>query len=366
MKISVAVALLLLIGLSFPVTADAQADSTNQKLVRTIGISGIPIVFYLPETRLGFGGAGIYTFQFSDQTPETRPSQVQLGLAYTLNDQVLLYLTHQFYLGKERWNIKGEWGYYRYFYDFFGVGNEVPEDFVENYGVTFPRIRYDFLYGINRNFYTGLRYWFDDYQLTDLDAEGLLIQGEIPGSESSVVSGLGWVTNLDTRDNIFYPSKGIYVETVAFFNRKALGSNFDFNRFTFDFTYYHALKTKHILATNFYLGWLNGTAPFNEMLLLGGRSRARGYYEGRYRDNRMLLLQSEYRFRFLPRFGITLFGSYGSVTSNWDALTLAHFRYNVGVGIRFQLLKESLINLRVDYGLGKNTSGLYFTIGEAF
>lgn len=358
--------LLLFVGCGSIVNQlQAQQDSTAKSL-QTIGISGTPLLFYLPETRLGFGAAGIYTFRFKEENANTRPSQIQVGGAYTLNRQILSYLTHQFYLDNERWNIKGELGYYRYSYDFFGVGNENPPDFIENYGVTFPRIRYDLLYGINRNFYLGLRYWFDGYDVTDLDPEGQLISGEVAGGTGGNVSALGLVNNIDTRDDIFFPTRGVFIEAVAYFNREALGSDFNFTRYTFDVATYFPTVKQSVLAANLYAGRITGIAPFNELLFLGGRQKARGYYEGRFRDDSILLLQAEWRSPLFWRFRITCFGSYGSVAPTFQDLELANFRYNYGVGLRFKLLKASNLNIRIDAGFGQDTSEFYFTFGEAF
>ncbi|MEN0004413.1 MAG: hypothetical protein AAF798_09725, partial [Bacteroidota bacterium] len=62
----------------------------------------------------GFGAASVLSFKLPSQAAEHRPSQLQLGGAYTLNDQILLYLPFQFFAKQDRYNIYGELGYYRY------------------------------------------------------------------------------------------------------------------------------------------------------------------------------------------------------------------------------------------------------------
>jgi len=37
-----------------------------------------------------------------------------------------------------------------------------------------------------------------------------------------------------------------------------------------------------------------------------------------------------------------------------------------GGGLRFQPLKDNPINIRVDYAVGKDSHGLYVSVGEAF
>ncbi len=346
-----------------------QAQDTTQVASsedRSYTLAAFPVVFYLPETRLGFGGAGIFAFRFKGEPPSSRPSQLQLAAAYTLNKQVLFYLPYQLYWDNEAWIAKGELGYYRYFYNFYGIGNEQAEDFVEEYEVFFPRVRVNVQRLVRPNLYTGIRYWFDDYAIQNVAENGQLSVGNITGSEGGKVSGLGWINTFDNRDNIFFPRKGWLIESIAFFNKPAFGSDFNFNRYSLDINTYWQTPWQHIFAFNAFTGFITGDAPFNELLLMGGDNRARGYYEGRFRDNTMALIQAEYRLPLFWRFGAVAFASLGAVAEDYANLASRNLRYNVGGGIRFLLDEKEKINLRVDVGFGKNTTAYYLTIGEAF
>jgi len=45
---------------------------------------------------------------------------------------------------------------------------------------------------------------------------------------------------------------------------------------------------------------------------------------------------------------------------------LRKFKYSVGGGIRFLINQKEKLNIRLDFAYGKNSSGMYITIGEAF
>ncbi|HMQ47022.1 MAG TPA: BamA/TamA family outer membrane protein [Saprospiraceae bacterium] len=331
---------------------------------KSYSLAAYPVVFYLPETRLGFGGAGIWAFYFPDD--DSRPSQIQTGIAYTLNKQVLLYLPYQVFWDDNRWIAKGELGYYRYFYNYYGIGNQEATDYVEQYEVNYPRFRFNLLYQVLPQFYTGFRYWWDNYQIGSREVGGQLISGTITGGSGGVVSGLGLISIWDTRDHIFYSRKGIVLEATAFWNSKALGSDFNFSRFTIDASSFLSLNTNHILAFNLFAGSIAGEAPFNELMLLGGSKKARGFYEGRFRDKHLALLQIEYRTKLKGRFGAVLFTSVGNVTPDLGHWAWKYNRYNAGAGLRYSLDKKEHINLRLDIGFGQQAIGYYFTIGEAF
>ncbi|MBA3666019.1 MAG: hypothetical protein H0W61_17715, partial [Bacteroidetes bacterium] len=155
---------------------------------KNYSISGFPIVFYTPETRFGFGAVSILAFRFKGDSLKSKPSQVQFGFAYTQNKQVLFYLPFRLYHDRENYICYGELGYYRYFYNFYGIGNQQQSDFKETYGVNFPRLRLNLLKKLKRNFYTGLKYWFENFKITSLDSVGQLSKSEITGSKGGTTS----------------------------------------------------------------------------------------------------------------------------------------------------------------------------------
>ncbi len=93
----------------------------------------------------------------------------------------------------------------------------------------------------------------------------------------------------------------------------------------------------------------------------------RGYYEGRYRDKFLMLMQLEYRHMFAKRFGFAVFGGAGNVSEDMLSYNLKDIKYNYGGGLRFRFNEEEKVNLRVDIGIGADgNSGIYFGIEEAF
>ncbi|NJK82692.1 MAG: BamA/TamA family outer membrane protein [Saprospiraceae bacterium] len=290
-------------------------------------IAAYPILYYTPETRWGFGGAGIFTFRFKGETAQSAPSQIQAALTYTLNKQVLAYVPFQLFWKDEEWIARGELGYFRYVYDFFGVGNGIDREYIERYSVNYPRVRINLLKRVLPNFYGGLRYWFDDYRIVQVEEDKLLSSGEVFGSEGGVVSGMGLVAQYDSRDNIFYPSKGIFLEAASFWNSQQLGSTFDFNRYTFDLSFYMPLSKnqQHILALNYFTGAMYGNAPFNQLMFLGGPKKGRGYIDGRFRDDHLALVQAEYRFPLFWRFSGVTFATLGGIATAMLMLIPSNF-----------------------------------------
>ena len=361
---------LLAFMLLFPTSQNgllAQQETEDSVSTRRMRWIVLPILYYTPETRLAFGAAVINTFRFPKEPLDSRPSQIQLGGAYTLNKQILLYLPFRLYWNRENWLAYGELGYYKYNYNYFGIGNYAEPATAEVYDVTFPRIRASLMRYVGSGSYLGLRYVMDNWDITGRDPNGLLARGDITGSTGGLVSGIGPVMNFDSRDNIFWPSHGAFVEALAYFNYPFMGSAFSYSRFSVDASYFRMLPwAEHVLALNLYTDIGIGDPPFNELAFLGGPKRMRGYYFGQFRDRSLLLLQGEYRARIWKRFSGVGFLSYGWVGHSPGDFAFQNAKVAGGAGLRYMLDKAERINFRLDYGYGRNGGGLYFTVGEAF
>ncbi len=354
--------ILILACLSWQVSAQ-DTDSVETKRST---IFGLPLVFFTPETRWGFGAAGFYSWRFADEPLDSRPSQFQLGGAYTLENQLLLYLPFQVWWADEKYSAFGELGYYKYNYFFFGVGNDIDPDFEELYGVDFPRLRLTFMRRFLPGFYSGLRLMADDFKITEVEEMGLLADMSVPGSRGGLDAGMGIIFNYDIRDNIFSTHQGFYGEFTIDRHDQVFSGEFDYTRLRLDLRQFFRLSKNDILATQFYSESIYGEAPFLSQAFIGGNQRMRGFYEGRYRDNHAALIQLEYR-RNLPwRFGAVAFAGMGAVANEYSHLALNDLRYACGGGLRFALNEAERINIRFDVGIGNGQPAYYLTINEAF
>lgn len=343
----------------------AQGVADTSKTKKRYLVSGFPVVFYTPETRFGYGLTGIFIFNFKKDSLTAPKSSVNLGFAYTQNKQVLFTLPFNLFIKQRKYHVYGELAYNKFFYNFYGVGNEQAPDFVEKYGVEFPRLRLTALKKIRKGLYFGCRYAYDKFSLFDLDTTAQLYTGIIPGSKGGIISGFGLVSLYDSRDNIFYPSKGMWGELVLYHDDERTGSSFNYNRIAFDFRKYFSYK-ENILALNVYSIYSDADLPFFQMGILGGQHKMRGFYEGRYRDNNLLVFQAEYRRHLFWQLGLTVFADAGQVASRYDRFNGTNWRYTYGAGLRLMIDKAQKINLRVDFGVGNKKILPYFTIGEAF
>jgi hypothetical protein len=358
-------ALLFIVAVSFKAQSQAVASKPDSSLNKTT-IRGFPVAFYSPDTKLGVGALGIVFFNFKKDSIGARKSSINIGGAYTTLNQVLLYTPFQIFVNNSKYWFYGELGYYKYIFNYFGVGNNTPNDYIEKYDARFPRIRINALRKVNNSLYVGVRYVYDNFSLSNYRSDGELIKNRITGSTGGRVSGLGLISVFDSRNKLFYPTKGALIEAIAYYESPATGSDFSYNRLSIDAAKYLAISNKQVLAFNAVIVNSNGDVPFHQMATLGGGKRQRGYFDGKFRDRNLLLLQAEYRATIYKRFGAVAFGGLGQVSSQLSEAADAPIRYNFGAGLRYVLDTKQKLNIRIDYGLGAQSSGFYLTLGEAF
>ena len=182
---------------------------------------------------------------------------------------------------------------------------------------------------------------------------------------SYTATGIGLIVEYDSRDFIPNPYRGVYVSFQECFFPKGLGNcERSLWRTTFTADAYRRVWKGGILAADLYAVFNSEGTPWPMLARLGGNQRMRGYYQGRYTDNDMITVQVELRQRIWRRIGCAVWGGAGNVFPSLDRFDWSHTLPNYGVGLRWELKKR--VNVRLDYGFGKKTSGFLLSINEAF
>ena len=161
------------------------------------------------------------------------------------------------------------------------------------------------------------------------------------------------------------PYRGIYVSLEETFYAKGLGNcGKSLWRTTFTADWYRQVWKGGLIATDLYAEFNSEGTPWPMLARMGGSQRMRGYYQGRYTDNDMITFQVELRQRIWRRIGCTVWGGAGNVFNSLDRFDWSETLPNYGVGLRWELKKR--VNVRLDYGFGKKTSGFLLSLNEAF
>ena len=139
---------------------------------------------------------------------------------------------------------------------------------------------------------------------------------------------------------------------------RIFGNKHPFTRTAFIFDYYQRAWEGAIIAFDLHGEFNYGDVPWNMLASLGGSTRMRGYYEGRYRDKCLIETQLELRAAHLaPQRHSRVGGCRQRVPL---VLTLRLGAYPAQLRDRLPLGVQDRVNLRLDYGFGKKgQSGIF-------
>ena len=368
--------LVLLVGIgAVPLLSHAQfvdkfkfwkTDSLQQK----DGIFLFPLLYYTPDTRFAAGAVGVYYFNTAKNLTEndkpTRLSYVKLLADYTQNRQFDAWSSWNIFTDQENFLFKGEVRYRNFPDRFYGIGNDTRITQEEFYSYDLFHFKLLALKQARDKLFIGL-----DYQLAveynfKLEEGGLLDQGDIVGYKGGIGSGVGAVMTYDTRDNVVNAYSRELFEASTYFNSRLTGSDFTFTNINLTFNKYWEVKKDHVIAINTGMMMNFGGVPFLEMAKVGGSDMLRGYAENRFRDRHFLGGQVAYRFPVWWRFGLVFFAGLGDVFSHPSDLGINTLKYSFGTGIRFSVNPKERLNLRFDYGFGRQNNAFYIMLTEAF
>jgi len=348
--------------------AYGKANCSPADSLKSLNVGILPTAFYSPETRLGFGAFVYAYFNLNKLRLINKKSNAQSYLSYTINKQFSFENDYQLWLSGNKYFLTGSLNYSQFPEYFYGISNNSKE--ADKIMVSFDIVKLQSknLLQLKKNLYGGIYFQYQHLYNLDQKLKEPLSAGckLISGGSGYTSLGIGPILIYDHRDNPLNPAKGSYVETSLQFFDKSLGSQYKFSSFIFDARKYNTLFKKIIWNGNAYIFMNKGEVPFRMLATIGGARFLRGYYKGRFRDNNMFIIQQELRMPVYKWFGMAIFGGIGSVAKELKDFSQNNIHYNYGAGLRFRINKKENANLRLDYGVTKDSQGIYLIFAEAF
>ncbi|EIW15972.1 MULTISPECIES: BamA/OMP85 family outer membrane protein [Pelosinus] len=166
----------------------------------------------------------------------------------------------------------------------------------------------------------------------------------------------------DSRDNVFSPTEGNRVALTAEFAGKALGGDFNFNKYTAETRNYLKVGHAQIVALRGTVGYADGKMPDSQRFAVGGSDSLRGYRDDQFKGNKMLAATAEYRFPIAKKVEGVAFTDIGKAWSG-EGYKLNDLEASVGVGIR---VSTPIGPIRLDYAQGSQGGRSHFSFGGQF
>lgn len=365
-KISVlAMKLISLLCVSaFSFRAQIKLD-TSKKVNKLV----LPVVFKTPEMGYALGISGSLTFKTTHHGDTTIRTSIIQGIGFlTTRKQNIQAIDAAIYFPKEKYIFLCQLAH-TYFPDrFWGIGPSIPDRPMESYV-------YEQVYAgphlkkkVSKHLFLGVLYEYQNLYRILYNSGGLFDNSDFSGKHPYQVSGFGVSISYDTRNSAFWPSKGTYLLSQFTDFRKQFLSSYDLYKWITDIRYFKKITRGQIVAIQFYNYETYGNAiPLKELAAFGGPNNMRGFYQGRFRADKMFSFITEYRIHLFGRFSSCFFGGFGDVYNKSSELSSANIKYSYGGGLRFAVLEKEKLNIRLDYGYNNRYNrGIYITFGECF
>ncbi|MDE5688459.1 MAG: hypothetical protein K2I18_07540 [Paramuribaculum sp.] len=339
-------------------------DRSREKVIDlSFGISPS----YTREASFGIGAMCTALYRVDRNDTLKLPSDIFACLNVSLNGFYVLTVTGNNLFPDNRSRLSYRADIYNKRLDFWGI---TSEECAHNPATKYDRrsiaLELEYVYRLKHNFYAGAHILSNYTDAKNLWKKEYLL-GERP---HYYVTGLGLSLEIDSRNSLVTPTRGIHVAYTAMFYPKFLGNApYFFNSHTFVANVYTGLWRGATAAFDLFGGFNSSKAPWTmrEMLASDGR-RMRGYYMGSYIDNSQIALQAELRQHIWRRLGVTAWIGGATIFSSLKDLKhkqiTPQWLPNGGLGLRYEFKHN--VNARIDFGIGRHTSGFVFAVGEAF
>lgn len=342
--------------------ADYFKRSNHRDETKPFDVSFIGGPHYSSDTGFGIGlvAAGFYRSNRADTL--SQPSNVSLYADVSTSGFYLVGLRGDHLFDYDRRRIDYNLYFYSFPRDFWGIGYRQGNnmDNKSRFKELYVNASVDFLWRVAPHFYAG-----PAIEMGYVNARRRHRPELWNGQRPHIFNfGAGFRAQLDTRDNLTAPGRGLLLQLEQRFCPRFLGNDYAFSYTDFRACVYTRLWRDATFAARYHTRLGYGNVPWNMMSTFGGSSVMRGYYEGRYRDKGEMDLTVELRQHVWRRNGVVLWLGAGTVYPKLSKLRFKHILPNGGIGYRWEF--KQLTNVRVDFGLARGEHAFIFSINEAF
>ena len=344
----------------------------------------VPTISSKPSSGLSLG-VGASVARFFGPPDTTAISSLLASASFSTKGQTSVTAKFDAFSDGNRLHLQGDNRFQWTSQDTYGLGTSAPPEAAIGARFTHVRVYETALFsvgravaaggGVNFSSHTNIRPG-DPNSAWDASPPNAYAQthGFDPASQTS--GGASGAIEWNTRDNPINASRGwLVAATYRGFINGLFGGDSTWQELVVDARHFVPLGGERRRTLAFWLysdSVVNGVAPYFDLPAIGmdtyGRS-GRGYAEGRFRGERMLYGEVEYRqaLRRDQLLGMVAFANTSTFSNRDEGERLFDaFAPAAGAGLRVLFSKRSRANLCVDYGIGRHSHGFYLALQEAF
>jgi hypothetical protein len=335
-----------------------RAFDISDFLLNKKGFLVVPTIITEPAVGYGVAGAAVY-FHSSYSAKKGPPSMSGILGGGTQNGTWLAGAFHVGYWNHDRIRYMG--AIVRTYANLGYYGSGIIEEFDDmsvnlnlDAWVLIQQIKFRVA---ESNFFLGGRYLYLD---TDNTFE---IPVEIPEFEgvefSSKLSEASLILNFDSRNNVFTPSEGFFIELSGTYSDEWMGSDALYGRISTTLLgYFHANK-KLVFGLRHESTYSLGDIPFYARPIV----MLRGAPLMKYQNNNTTVMEAEANWNLYRRWYLIGFTGIGNAFSDFESFSKGKSISSVGTGFRYLIARKFGMQMGMDFAKSTDDFAFYIVFG---
>ncbi len=210
------------------------------------------------------------------------------------------------------------------------------------------------------NFFIGGRYLlFDTYNTFEIPVD----IPEFEGTEfSSTLSEATAVLNYDSRNNVFSPNKGFFIELSGTYSDTWMGSDGLYGRLSARMIGYFPADDKLMIGVRHESTYSFGDIPFyaRPIVILRGAPLMK------YQNNNTTVMEAEVNWNVYKRWNLVGFTGIGNAFSDFESFEKGKSISSVGTGFRYLLARKFGLQMGMDFAKSTDDFAFYIVFGTSW
>jgi hypothetical protein len=343
-------------------TQDGQFD-LSRHLLEFRGMLPVPVIITEPAVGTGGGVVGLYFDQPLGEALKTHlsetgkpipPNITAIGGFGTENGTWGGFFGHRHTWDSDRWRYLGGIGKASINFDYYGLLDQPRALNVDGWG-----FMQQLLGRIGQSdLFLGARYaWLTVQPRFDGPWPAALPRPEV---DAVRIGRLSFMADHDTRDNLFSPSDGHFLEAEAVAASPSLGGSTSYQQLVLKAFNWSPVGKDFVLGLRGEAQFSRGDIPFfaKPFVVL------RGIPSARYQDDNVAVAEVEGWWQATPRWSLLAFGGAGKAWGERNGFSDTPARGAGGVGFRYLIARLLGIHAGLDVARGPEGNAVYIQVGS--
>ncbi len=343
---------------SFRDSSDHAIDISNW-LVNKKGVLLVPTI--ITEPAVGYGAVAAAIFFHSSYSEKSGPPSMTGAFGGgTLNGTWAAGVFHRGYWKQDRLRYTGALARTNANLEFYGSGQILGDEPV-NLNLDAWLIFQQLTGRIgDSKFFIGGKYLFFD---TNNTFEVPVDLPEFEGQEfHSLLSEASVLLNYDSRNNVFTPTKGFFLQTTGTYSDTWFGGDGLYGRLILDAIGYFPVSERVFVGARFLNNFTFGDVPFYARPTV----RLRGVPMVKYQDINTMEFETELDVNLTKRWSLLGFTGLGTAYPSISEFQNGKSVPNLGTGFRYLLVRKFGARVGMDFAFSPGDFAFYFVFGTAW